>query len=182
MLLWYYRPAGTANGKNLRSEPDTPHANYHSEWQYFWEEYGNTPAYVETIWSKKNRCWKRPPNLPEPFPSASPALLDFGNTPALCQRLLYIYARMPSYTSVRIHGTKLSISGNKPLKQAKWQEEDVAAAHNIAVYHEMKMTSRKQKMGIKAQELARKVEKIDDEKKGNKIFREYRIMWWSAFI
>ena len=31
MLLWYYRPAGTANGKNLRSEPDTPHANYHSE-------------------------------------------------------------------------------------------------------------------------------------------------------
>lgn len=31
MLLRYYRLAGTANGKNLRSEPDTPHTDYYSE-------------------------------------------------------------------------------------------------------------------------------------------------------
>ena len=39
--------------------------------------------------------------------------------------------------------------------------------HNIAVYHEMKDDiPEAEKWALKAQELARKVEKIDDEKKG----------------
>ena len=53
------------------------------------------------------------------------------------------------------------------FETSKSDRKTMYAAHNIAVYHEMKDDiPEAEKWSLKAQELARKVEKIDGEKKG----------------
>lgn len=84
----------------------------------FWEEYGNTPAYVENHMIKEEQMLKEASEFAGTIPVKHLLPYWTSATRRFMPTALYI-CEMPSYTSVRIHGTKLSISGNKPLKQAK---------------------------------------------------------------
>ena len=83
----------------------------------FWEEYGNTPAYVENHMIKEEQMLKEASEFAGTIP-VKHLPIGLRQHASFMPTALYI-CEMPSYTSVRIHGTKLSISGNKPLKQAK---------------------------------------------------------------
>ena len=132
----------------------------------FWEEYGNTPAYVENHMIKEEQMLKEASEFAGTIPvkhllpywtSATRQLYANGS---VYMRDAIIYVRENSWD-------KAFNLWQQAFETSKSDRKKMYAAHNIAVYHEMKDDiPEAEKWALKAQELARKVEKIDDEKKG----------------
>ena len=132
----------------------------------FWEEYGNTPAYVENHMIKEEQMLKEASEFAGTIPvkhllpywtSATRQLYANGS---VYMRDAIIYVREYSWD-------KAFNLWQQAFETSKSDRKKMYAAHNIAVYHEMKDDiPEAEKWALKAQELARKVEKIDDEKKG----------------
>lgn len=131
----------------------------------FWEEYGNTFAYVETHLIKDNEMRKEASEFAGTIPVKY--LLPYWTT---ATRNLYtggsvqmrdatVYVREDSWDNAY-----------KLWKQAfdisKGDKKKMYAAHNISVYYEMKDDIKEAvAWATKAQELARKAEKLDQKSK-----------------
>ena len=138
----------------------------------FWEEYGSTPTYVENHLIKKEQMLKEASEFAGTIPvkhllpywtSATRQLYANGS---VYMRDAIVYVREESWD-------KAFNLWKQAFEAAKSDKKKMYAAHNIAVYHEMEDNlPEAEKWALKAQELARKVEKIDDEKKGKQdLFR-----------
>ncbi|WP_455585841.1 DUF6340 family protein [Bacteroides sp.] len=132
----------------------------------FWEEYGNTSVYVENHLIKDSVMLKEASEFAGAIPV--PQLLPHWKSDTR-----HFYTNGSVYmrdATVYVHENDWN-KAFKLWKQAfdssKSDKKKMYTAHNIALYYEISDdVEEAEKWALKAQELARKVEKIDNKEKG----------------
>lgn len=132
----------------------------------FWEEFGNTPAQVESHLINGKQMLKEASEfagtvpVKHLLPHWTSATRHFYTNGSVNMRDATIYVHENAWD-------KAFKLWKQAFETSKSDKKKMYAAHNIAVYYELNdNVEEAEKWALKAQELARKVEKIDKEKKG----------------